>query len=228
MLRTSTIDGACLPGYSCHKSKDLLREAVQAKTLRRTAMKSPRARRWGTRAASYRDVLAAAHTNRTGTPRSRDLTRCFRVSLAEGASYTVFQSSFWSRLRVLAQPFVRAAPRVRPDLLFPHLTTLPQWFRPLRGKGGSMNAWGLLALLVAQIFITTWLLVKVRGTYLRTRRGEACAEEACAEKPPIRCAGLAWPFSRTDRRHTPRSSTSSKESFSQPFPTRRRLAFGQQ
>lgn len=58
----------------------------------------------------------------------------------DDASYTLFQRSFWKRLYVLAAPF---------------------WFRPLRKGDSSRTAVGLLLGLLALIFITTWLLVKV-------------------------------------------------------------------
>jgi len=60
-------------------------------------------------------------------------------------SYNVFQQSFWRRFWLLARPF---------------------WSRPLRGKNGSFTdgsgvAWGLLGLLIALIFGTTALMVKL-------------------------------------------------------------------
>ena len=60
-------------------------------------------------------------------------------------SYNVFQASFWRRFMLLARPF---------------------WVRPLRGKNGSFAdgsgvAWALLALMIALIFATTGLLVKL-------------------------------------------------------------------
>ena len=64
---------------------------------------------------------------------------------SDSFSYNVFQVSCWRRFVLLARPF---------------------WARPLRGKNGSFAdgsgvAWALLAALVALIFGTTGLLVKL-------------------------------------------------------------------
>ena len=58
---------------------------------------------------------------------------------SDDLSYSVFQFSFWRRFWILAKPF---------------------WKRPLR-KDGSLFPWLLLIFLIIQIFLTTWLLVKL-------------------------------------------------------------------
>jgi ABC-type uncharacterized transport system fused permease/ATPase subunit len=59
---------------------------------------------------------------------------------SDDLSYSVFQASFWRRFWILAKPF---------------------WKRPLCRRDGSLGAWMLLLLLIIQIFLTTWLLVKL-------------------------------------------------------------------
>lgn len=88
----------------------------------------------------------------------------------DDASYTLFQRSFWKRLYVLAAPF---------------------WFRPLKKGDSSRTAVGLLLGLLALIFITTWLLVKVihdcfapplRSAWFArvcTRGGGMCGKSGC-------------------------------------------------
>ena len=84
------------------------------------------------------------------------------VKPTQSFSYHVFQASFWRRFWLLARPF---------------------WARPLRGKTGSFAdgsgaAWGLLGLLIALIFGTTALLVKLnfqQGEALRLNTAHTCA-----------------------------------------------------